>query len=47
MKGKIRSLTHFAGHSHPPAMLFGDASYHRERIATLLKARVESGAGVF
>ena len=33
--------------AHLDAMLFGDASYHRERIATLLKARVESGAGVF
>jgi alkylation response protein AidB-like acyl-CoA dehydrogenase len=33
--------------AHLDSMLFGDAGYHRERIAALLKARVESGSGVF
>ncbi|MDX6285199.1 MAG: hypothetical protein QOG53_684 [Frankiales bacterium] len=29
------------------SVTFGDAAYHRERIARLLKQRVESGVGVF
>jgi alkylation response protein AidB-like acyl-CoA dehydrogenase len=29
------------------SVTFGDASFHRERIARLLKQRVDSGAGVF
>src|SRR4051812_3512545 len=33
--------------AHLDSMLFGDAGHHRERIAGLLKARVESGSGVF
>jgi alkylation response protein AidB-like acyl-CoA dehydrogenase len=33
--------------AHLDSMLFGDATFHRERIAQLLKQRVESGAGVF
>jgi alkylation response protein AidB-like acyl-CoA dehydrogenase len=33
--------------AHLDAMLFGDAAYHRERIAGLLKQRIDSGAGVF
>ena len=28
MQGKVRSLTHFAGHGHPPAVFFGDAAGH-------------------
>jgi alkylation response protein AidB-like acyl-CoA dehydrogenase len=33
--------------AHLDSLLFGDAVYHRERIAGLLKARIDSGAGVF
>ncbi|MFL6239871.1 MAG: acyl-CoA dehydrogenase family protein [Actinomycetes bacterium] len=33
--------------AHLDSMLFGDATYHRERIAGLLKQRIESGSGVF
>ena len=29
------------------SVVFGDATYHRERIARLLKTRLDSGAGVF
>src|SRR3954469_9961160 len=29
------------------ALTFGDATYHRERIAGLLKARVDTGTGIF
>jgi alkylation response protein AidB-like acyl-CoA dehydrogenase len=33
--------------AHVNALLFGDAAFHRERIARLLRARIAEGAGVF